>query len=49
MPAEVQAKVAAFFDAFHVERQFFKRKRDRADPNALAHRPRAGASRKDEE
>ncbi len=36
MPPEVQDKIAAFFDAFHVERQFFKRKRDRADPEALA-------------
>ncbi len=38
MPAEVQAMVAAFIEAFHVERQFFKRKRDRADPEALAKR-----------
>ncbi|MBX9932703.1 MAG: DUF3305 domain-containing protein [Methylobacterium sp.] len=36
MPAEIQAKVAAFFEAFHVERVFHKRKRDRADPEALA-------------
>ena len=36
MPPEIQQKVAAFFEAFHVERQFFKRKRDRADPEALA-------------
>ncbi len=36
MPAEIQEKVAAFIAAFHVERQFFKRKRDRADPEALA-------------
>ncbi len=36
MPPEIQDKVAAFFAAFHVERQFFKRKRDRADPEALA-------------
>ena len=41
MPPEIQAKVAAFFTAFHVERQFFKRKRDRADPEALGHRGRA--------
>lgn len=36
MPPEIQTKVAAFFDAHHVERPFFKRKRDRADPEALA-------------
>ena len=40
MPCEIQAKVAAFFEAFHVERPFIKRKRDRADPEALAHRRR---------
>jgi hypothetical protein len=34
MPPEIQEKVAAFVEAFHVERQFFKRKRDRVDPNA---------------
>jgi Protein of unknown function (DUF3305) len=36
MPAEVQEKIAAFIEAFHVERPFVKRKRDRADPEALA-------------
>ncbi len=36
MPAEIQERVAAFVAAFHVERQFIKRKRDRADPEALA-------------
>src|SRR5262249_55111692 len=30
--------VAAFVAEHHVERQFFKRKRDRADPEALARR-----------
>src|SRR5215211_4058315 len=40
MPVEIQAKVAAFFEAFHVERPFIKRKRDRADPEALAQRRR---------
>jgi hypothetical protein len=38
MPAAVQAHLAAFIDAFHVERAFFKRKRDRADSEALARR-----------
>ena len=42
MPPEVQAKVAAFFEAFHVERPFFKRKRDRADPEGLGRRSRTG-------
>ena len=36
MPADIQEKVAAFVAAFHVERQFIKRKRDRAHPEALA-------------
>jgi hypothetical protein len=40
MPLEVQAKIAAYIDAFHRERPFQKRKRDRADPEALAHRDR---------
>jgi len=47
MPQEIQAGLSAFFEAFHVERPFFKRKRDRADPNALARRAR-GPERKDE-
>jgi hypothetical protein len=38
MPPEVQAKLLAFFEAFHIERKFEKRKRDRADPEALARR-----------
>jgi len=36
MPPESQAVLLAFFEAFHVERKFEKRKRDRADPEALA-------------
>jgi hypothetical protein len=38
MPAAVQAIVEAFVAEHHVERPFVKRKRDRADPRALAHR-----------
>ena len=38
MPPEIQARVAAFFAAFHVERPFVKRNRDRGDPEALARR-----------
>jgi hypothetical protein len=41
MPPEIQSKVAKFFTAFHQERPFIKRKRDRANPEALArHAPR---------
>ncbi|WP_349368387.1 DUF3305 domain-containing protein [Salinarimonas sp.] len=39
MPPEVEALLAAFVAEFHVEREFFKRKRKPADPNALARRP----------
>jgi hypothetical protein len=38
MPADIQSAVQAFFDTFHVERTFFKRRRDRADPEALGRR-----------
>lgn len=38
MPAEIRAGVAAFVEAFHVERPFLKRERDRADPEALGRR-----------
>ena len=38
MPPEMQSEVAAFIEAFHVERVFTKRKRDRADPDALGRR-----------
>ena len=36
MPAAIQDAIAAFVAAFHVERPFVKRKRDRADREALA-------------
>jgi hypothetical protein len=38
MPVEVQQRLAAFVEAHHVERPFVKRKRDRADPEAMAQR-----------
>lgn len=38
MPQSIQEIVAAFVAEHHVERQFFKRKRDRADPESLARR-----------
>ncbi len=49
MPADVQARVQAFFEAFHVEQAFFKRQRDRADPEALARRGRVVRAREDDE
>lgn len=47
MPPEIQDKVAAFVEAFHVEREFFKRKRDRADPEVLARGGPGRTTRKD--
>lgn len=38
MPEPIRATVAAFVAEHHVEREFYKRKRDRADPEALARR-----------
>lgn len=38
MPASVRAALASFVAAHHVETPFFKRQRDRADPQALARR-----------
>jgi hypothetical protein len=43
MAEEIQQRVAAFVEAHHVERVFFKRKRDRANPEALALRRRSEA------
>jgi hypothetical protein len=40
MPEPIQEVVAAFVAEHHVERPVFKRKRDRADPEALGRRPR---------
>jgi hypothetical protein len=39
MPEAVQARVSDFVKEHHVERPFYKRKRDRADPQALARQP----------
>ena len=36
MPASVEQAIAAFIKEHHVEREFVKRKRDRANPEALA-------------
>jgi hypothetical protein len=38
MPPSIEGIVAAYIAEHHVERQFFKRKRDRADPESLARR-----------
>lgn len=47
MPEPLQEAVAAFVAEHHVERTFVKRKRDRANPDALARRgPSTGEDRK---
>ena len=47
MPEPLQEAIAAFVAEHHVEREFVKRKRDRANPEALARRgPPAGEDRK---
>jgi hypothetical protein len=38
MPAPIEQALAAFIAEHHVEREFVKRKRDKADPEALARR-----------
>ena len=38
MPPSIQEIVAAYVAEHHVEREFFKRKRDRQDPESLARR-----------
>lgn len=38
MAPEIASALGAFVEAFHVEREFFKRKRKKADPEALARR-----------
>jgi len=47
MPEPIRFAVEAFVAAHHVEQPFFKRKRDSADPDALARR--VPADRKDHE
>ena len=46
MPAPVQSVIEAFVAEHHVERPFYKRKRDRADPEALARRAPTHKERK---
>lgn len=38
MPEPIREAIGAFITEHHVERPFFKRKRDRANPEALGHR-----------
>jgi hypothetical protein len=42
MPDPVRDAIASFVAEYHVEHVFEKRRRDRADPEALARRPRHG-------
>jgi len=42
MPAPVRAALEAFVAEHHVERPFYKRARNRADPEALSRRPPGG-------
>jgi hypothetical protein len=50
MPEDVRGRIQTFFDAFHVERAFFKRKRDRADPEIVErHESARQQSREDDE
>jgi hypothetical protein len=42
MPEAIYNQIAAFVTEHHVERVFFKRRRDRQDPEALGRRTRAG-------
>jgi hypothetical protein len=39
MPAQIAERLAEFIQTHHVERAFYKRRRDEADPEALAARP----------
>jgi hypothetical protein len=48
MPVDIQSRLAAFVAAHHVERIFHKRKRERADPEALGVRPAGGQEREGE-
>ena len=49
MPVEIRQRLAAFVEAHHVERPFIKRKRDRADPDAMARRNPSSRRGDDEE
>lgn len=48
MPEAVRAVLDAFVSEHHVEQTFYKRKRDRADPEALGRRAPSGQGRDDD-
>lgn len=48
MPLPIQARLQAFVARHHVEQREWKRRRDRADPEALAARPTQRAAREPE-
>lgn len=48
MPEAVRAVLEAFVADHHVEQTFYKRKRDRANPEALGRRARSGQGRDDD-
>jgi len=45
MPHEVMVELSAFFETHHVEEAFFKRKRDRQDPDSMGSRGPAQPAR----
>jgi hypothetical protein len=45
MPPEIAARVAQFYKAHHVEREFIKRQRDKHDPRKGGQRPVRGLDR----
>lgn len=45
MPPEIAVRLAEFVETHHVERPFEKRRRDKADPDALAAKPGVGIRR----
>jgi hypothetical protein len=47
MPAPIRDVIEAFVAEHHVDRPFYKRKRDRADPEALGRRPPVREERKE--
>lgn len=44
MPAEIRNRLSAFVEAHHIERPFIKRKRDRADSEAMARKAPVSSS-----
>jgi hypothetical protein len=46
MPESIQGVLVSFIEQHFVDEPFFKRKRDRADPEALGKRPGGMAEKK---